>query len=88
MAKLISDKGTGATCGDTQTGSGKVFVEGNGACRVGVDTAGATITGPGSSKVFVEGSKASLDGDDIEAHKKKEHKSAKTKVTQSKVFAG
>jgi uncharacterized Zn-binding protein involved in type VI secretion len=77
-----------ATCGHSQTGSSKVFLEGMGASRVGVDTGGATITGPGSSKVFVEGSKLSLDGDDIADHGKNEHDAPTTTSTLSKVFSG
>ena len=77
-----------ATCGDSQTGSSKVFLEGMGASRVGVDTAVGTITGPGSSKVFVEGSNLSLEGDAVADHGKNKHDAPTTTSTLSKVFSG
>lgn len=39
-----------------------------GVSRVGVDTAGGTITGPGASTVFANGSKVSIKGDSVQAH--------------------
>lgn len=87
MGKLISDATTAATCEHSQTGSTKVFVQGKGVCRVGVDTAGDKISGPGSDKVFCEGSNVSLEGDNIANHGKKPHDDPKTNVTQDKVYA-
>jgi uncharacterized Zn-binding protein involved in type VI secretion len=87
MAKLISNQSAPATCGHPQTGSSKVFVQGMGASRVGVDTGGGIILSPGSSKVFIEGSKASLIGDLIAGHGLPPHAAPVTTATQSKVFA-
>jgi len=88
MGTLISDATTAATCGDIQTGSTKVFVQGNGVCRVGEDTAGDKISGPGSEKVFCEGFNVSLKGDAIASHGDNLHAAPTTLVTQTKVFAG
>jgi uncharacterized Zn-binding protein involved in type VI secretion len=88
MAKLISDQGTASTCGHPQTGSSKVFIQGKGASRVGIDTAGGSILGPGASRVFIEGYNASLIGDAIAPHAPlPPHVAATTLVTQNKVFA-
>ena len=58
-----------ATCGDVQTGSTTVFVNGNGITRLGVDTvAGGLITGPGSLTIFAEGAGVSLPGDTVLPH--------------------
>ncbi len=84
---LISDQGTAATCGHSQTGSSRVFVVGRGACRVGVDTAGGVITGPGAPKVFVEGSVVSLVSDNIQGHGLHPHSGPVTNVSQQKVYA-
>ena len=88
MGTLISDATTEATCKHPQTGSTKVFVEGKGVCRVAKDTAGYIIIGPGSEKVFCEGFNVSLEGDNITSHGDNPHAAPKTKVTQTKVFAG
>ena len=88
MGKLISDKDTAATCGHSQLGSDKVFVQGKGVCRVAKDTAGGIIIGPGSEKVFCEGFNVSLKGDAIAPHDKSPHDAPTTLVTQTKVFAG
>ena len=66
--KPIETARLAAVCGHTQTGSSKVFANGLGVTRVGVDTAGGKIAGPGSSTVFVEGSKVSIVGDTVESH--------------------
>jgi len=87
MAKLISDQGTASTCGHPQTGSSKVFIQGKGASRVGIDTAGGSILGPGASRVFIEGYNASLVGDAVAAHGEPPHSNPTTLVTQNKVFA-
>jgi len=79
---------TPATCGHTQTGSIKVFIEGKGVCRVNMDSAGGLITGPGSLKVFVEGYNVSLPGDAIASHGDPPHSSANTLAGQAKVTAG
>lgn len=85
---LVANQGAPATCGHPQSGSSKVFVDGKGACRVEVDTAGGLIIGPGSQNVFIEGKKASLIGDVISSHGKPPHTVAFTTATQSKVFIG
>ena len=87
MVKLISDQGTASTCGHPQTGSSRVFVQGRGASRVGVDTAGGLILGPGASRVFIAGSPASLVGDAVTPHGESPHSNSTTLVTQNKVFA-
>ena len=88
MGTLISDATTGATCGHGQTGSTRVFVQGKGVCRVGIDTAGGLINGPGSPRVRVEGANASLLGDAVAPHGDNAHAGPNTRVTQSRVFAG
>ncbi len=77
-----------ASCKHSQTGSSKVFFEGMGASRVGVDTAGGLIIGPGSSKVFIEGKKLSLEGDVVAGHGKSPHSAPVTTSTLSKVLSG
>ena len=57
-----------ATCGDVQTGSSKVFANGNGVTRCKVDTAVGLILAPGSPSVIVEGFPVSVVGDWILAH--------------------
>tara|TARA_Y100000004_G_C8792768_1_gene359968 strand:+ start:208 stop:474 length:267 start_codon:yes stop_codon:yes gene_type:complete len=88
MGTLISDATTGASCGDAQTGSSRVLVQGNGACRVNTDTAGGLIVGPGSSKVKVEGDFVSIKDDAIAPHGLSPHDAPITKTTQDRVFAG
>jgi uncharacterized Zn-binding protein involved in type VI secretion len=61
-------KGDPASCGDPCTGSTNVFINGQGATRVGVDTAGGIIEGPGAVTVFINGAPASLPGDAIVGH--------------------
>jgi|TARA_A100001515_G_scaffold36374_1_gene28528 hypothetical protein len=85
---LVSHKSAPASCGHVQTGSSRVFVQGNGVSRVEVDTAGGLIIGPGSQNVFVENIKVSLVGDAIASHGKSPHSSARTTSTQQKVFVG
>jgi len=85
---LVSNQSAPATCGHPQTGSSKVFVQGTGASRVEVDSAGGLIIGPGSQNVFVEGKKVSLVGDAIASHGLSPHSNARTTATQSRVFVG
>ena len=85
---LVSHKNSLASCGHAQTGSSKVFVQGNGISRVEVDSAGGLIIGPGSQNVFVEGTKVSLAGDTIASHGKSPHSNARTRATQQRVFVG
>ena len=87
MPKNIVVKGSPATCGHPATGSSKVFSESKGVTRVG-DRAGALIIGPGSSTVFVEGRKASLVGDSIVCHARKNRHKAKTRSVAPTVYAG
>ena len=79
---------TAATCGDPQTGSSRVSIEGKGVCRVQTDTAGGLIIGPGSQSVFVEGIKVSLPFDAISTHGLSPHAAAMTIAGQSRVVAG
>lgn len=85
---LVSNQSAPATCGHPQTGSSKVFVQGMGASRVEVDSAGGLIIGPGSQNVFIEGKKVSLVGDAIASHGLSPHAAPRTLATQSKVFVG
>ena len=85
---LVSHKNATASCRHVQTGSSKVFVQGNGISRVEVDTAGGLIIGPGSQNVFVEGTKVCLVGDAIASHGKSPHSNARTRATQQRVFVG
>lgn len=90
---FVSTAGKTATCGHIQTGSSKVFINGTGACRVGIDTAGGIIGEEvsegvyigGSIKVFVEGFKLSLEGDVIVPHGGEPIHSGTTVAGQEKV---
>lgn len=84
----VERQGDKATCGDANTGSSTVFVNGKGVTRVEVDTAGALILGPGSQTVFCEGSKVSLPGDAIVGHGIFPHSSPVTASPSDNVFAG
>ena len=84
----IEREGDAATCGDPNTGSSTVFVNGRGVTRVEVDLAGALILGPGSQTVFCEGSKVSLPGDAILGHGIFPHSSPVTASPSDNVFAG
>lgn len=84
----VERQGDQATCGDANTGSSTVFVNGKGVTRVEVDTAGALILGPGSQTVFCEGSKVSLPGDAIVGHGISPHASPVTANPSDNVFAG
>ncbi len=57
-----------ASCGHPCTGSPNVFINGQGATRVGVDAAVGLIVGPGAPTVFINGAPASLPGDAIVGH--------------------
>lgn len=84
---LICVADTPATCGDPQTGSSVVKIQGKGVSRIGTDTAGGIIIGPGSQNVFVEGIKVSLSLDIISTHGLPPHAVAMTVPGQSKVNA-
>ena len=84
----VERQGDAATCGDTNTGSSTVFVNGKGITRIEVDSAGASIIGPGSSTVFAEGSKVSLPGDAITGHGVSPHAAPVTANPSTDVFAG
>jgi len=84
----VEREGDAATCGDPNTGSSTVFVNGQGITRIQVDVAGGLITGPGSSKVFAEGSNVSLPGDAITGHAPPPHAAPVTANPSTDVFAG
>ena len=86
--KGVQREGDIATCGDTNTGSLTVKVNGNGVTRVGKDSAGAgIIQGPGSLSVFVETHPVSLLGDAIEPHGDGDHAAAFTANASTNVLA-
>jgi len=93
MSKFVCTTAADATCGDGQTGSSKVTIEGNGVTRVMADTAVGLIIGPGSQSVFVEGAEVSLPGDAVSTHPpcgspgQSIHCAATTKAAQSRVSA-
>jgi uncharacterized Zn-binding protein involved in type VI secretion len=84
----VERQGDAATCGHTNTGSTTVFANGKGITRVGVDSAGGTITGPGSSSVYANGSPVSLPGDSILSHGISPHDSPVTASPSTNVIAG
>jgi len=93
MSDFICTTAATATCLDDQTGSEKVFIEGEGVTRVNIDTAVGLIYAGGSQTVFVEGNPASLPKDLVAAHPpcgdpNPPHCVATTQTTQSRVSAG
>ena len=84
----IEREGDAATCGDTNTGSSDVFINGRGVARVGLDSAGGTINGPGSPTVFANGANVSLPGDGIAGHGIPPHDAPVTANPSTDVFAG
>ena len=65
--------GDAATCGHLATGSLNVLINGRGAARVGLDTAGGVIIGPGVLTVLVNGLPISIEGDSILPHEEPPH---------------
>ena len=59
-----------------------------GVSRVGVDSAGGTITGPGVPSVVVNGAAASVKGDAVAPHGDNPHASATMVGSSSTVIAG
>jgi uncharacterized Zn-binding protein involved in type VI secretion len=59
-----------------------------GISRVGVDTAGGTITGAGEPSVTVNGSTISVLGDNVVSHGNSPHSSPTMVESSSTVFAG
>lgn len=59
-----------------------------GVSRVGVDSAGGTITGPGISSVIVNGSPISVVGDTVAPHSSGPHLGAVMTGSSSTVIAG
>ena len=82
MPKAIKE-GDLATCEHDCTGSPNVLINGKGATRVGVDTAGGIIEGPGAVTVFINGEAASLPGDAIKKHGLDDHVAALTQESPS-----
>ncbi|HSN97270.1 MAG TPA: hypothetical protein VLS89_03195, partial [Candidatus Nanopelagicales bacterium] len=82
----VERQGDAATCGHPNTGSSDVFVNDRGATRVGVDSAGGSITGPGAPRVLVNGAPFSLQGDSIAPHGPAPHQAPKTSNPSQNVF--
>lgn len=59
-----------------------------GVSRVGVDSAGGTITGPGVTSVVVNGSPVSVKGDSVAPHGDDPHASATMIGSSGTVIAG
>ncbi len=86
--KGVQREGDAATCGDTNTGSLTVKVNGQGVTRVGKDSAGGgLILGPGSLSVFAETHPVSLLGDAITGHGDPPHAAPFTANASTNVLA-
>lgn len=59
-----------------------------GVSRVGVDSAGGTITGPGVASVIVNGAPVSVIGDSVAGHGDEPHASATMVAGSGTVIAG
>lgn len=84
----VEREGDLATCGHENTGSTNVYINGRGATRTEIDTAGGTITGPGVASVLVNGYPISIEGDIVTPHGLFPHNSSKTANPSEDVFAG
>jgi len=77
-----------ASCGDSQTGSSRVFIgAGLGVCRGGVDKAGAGVMVAIPSRVTIENVPIVLIGNAIGSHGDSPHEAAITTTGQSRVFS-